>query len=307
MALAFLSGTPLSAQDQQKPIKQLVPQQRNPVTHGLAISPYFEGWYQNSNGTYTVSFGYFNRNLEEVVYVPIGPNNFIEPAEFDGGQTTLFSPKRQRGVFTVTLPGHFAENGGRVVWTITANGVTHSVPGKIGVPAYALSHDAMALGSLPPMLKLHPDGPELWGPMSTDGNPATDPVAIEGEGPIGSARNPLQMTASIGTPLTLTVWVADRLDQEVPGRLGANKWNNQVRLATNVTWHTHQGPSLIEFSEENGPVSSEDGAITTTATFKNPGTYILRVQVDNFNVLLDSSSRSQCCWTNGYINVKVSP
>ena len=298
LALAVLSGTLLDAQDRQPP-RQLAPQQRNLATHGLAVSPFFEGWYPNSNGTYTLSFGYFNRNREEVVHVPLGPNNFIEPAEFDGAQPTFFPPRREAGVFTVTLPGNLAESGTRVVWSITANGVTHSVPGRIGVAYYALSHGAMAMGSMPPMLKLRPDGPELWGPMSTDGHPATDPVALEGEGPIGTVGNTLPMAASVGTPLTLTVWVADRFDPEARG-VGSDR----MRLTPGVTWYTHQGPSTVEFGEE--PEPDEDGEATTTATFSEPGTYVLRVRVDNFNPL-DSSSGDQCCWTNGYISVTVSP
>jgi hypothetical protein len=299
LVLAVLSGTSLVAQDRRQPSRQLVPQQRNLATHGLAVSPFFEGWYPNSNGTYTLSFGYFNRNREEVVQAPIGPDNFIEPADFNGGQPTVFLRRRQVGVFTVTLPGDFAEGDGRVIWTITANGVTHSVPGRIGVSAYQLSHGAMAMGSLPPMLKLSPDGPELWGPMSTFGDPAEDPVALEGEGPIGSVGNPLPMAASVGAPLTLTVWVADRLDPEARG-IGSDR----VRVTPGVTWYTHQGHSLVEFGQD--PEPDEDGEATTTATFSEPGTYVLRVRVDNFNPL-DSTPGDQCCWTNGYSSVTVSP
>ena len=296
LALAVLSWAPLDAQDR----RPLSPQQRNMSAGGLAVSPFFEGWYPNANGTYTVSFGYFNRNREEVVHLPVGPNNFIVPAEFNGTQPTLFSPRRDVGVFTVTLPGDFAESGGRVVWTVTAHDVTHSVPGRIGVDYYALSHGAMAMGSLPPMLKLRRNGPELWGVMSTTGNPATDPVALEGEGPIGSVRNPLPMTASVGTPLPLTVWVADRLAPEARG-VGSDR----VRLTPGVTWYTHQGPSPAEFGETE-PEPDEDGEATTTVTFSEPGTYVLRVRVDNFSPL-EGSPGDQCCWTNGYSSVTVSP
>ena len=261
--------------------------------------PFFRGWYPNSNGTYTLSFGYFNRNREEVVHLPLGPNNYIEPAEFDGGQPTFFPPRREAGVFTVTLPGNLAESGTRVVWTITANGVTHSVPGRIGVAYYALSHGAMAMGSLPPMLKFRRNGPELWGPETTTGDPRRDPVALEGEGPIGSVGNLLPMTASVGTPLALTIWVADRFESEARG-VGSDR----ARLTPGVTWYTHQGPSPVAFGEE--PEPEQDGEATTTATFSEPGTYVLRVRVDNFNPL-DSSSGDQCCWTNGYISVTVSP
>ena len=98
-------------------------------------------------------------------------------------------------------------------------------------------HGAMAMGSLPPMLRIRQDGPELWGPMTTSGNPAIDPVALDGEGPVGSVHNPLPMAASVGAPLTLTVWVADRLDPEARG-IGSDR----VRLTPGVTWYTHRGP-----------------------------------------------------------------
>ncbi len=294
LALAVLSWAPLAAQDR----RPLSAHERNLAAGGLAVSPFVEGWYRNANGTYTISFGYFNRNREVAENVPIGPDNFIEPAEFDGTQPTVFLPRRQQGVFTVTVPGNFAESGGRVVWTITANGVRHWVKGRIGVAAYNLSHGAMAMGSLPPMLKFRRNGPELWGPETTTGDPRRDPVALEGRGPIGSVGNPLSMTASVGTPLTLTIWVDDRFEPQARG-----EGSDRERLTPGVTWYTHQGPSLVEFGEE--PEPDNRGEATTTATFSEPGTYALRVRVDNFNPL-DSSPGDQCCWTNGYISVAVS-
>ena len=34
---------------------------------GQTVTPVFEGWYRNPDGTFSISFGYFNRNAEEVV------------------------------------------------------------------------------------------------------------------------------------------------------------------------------------------------------------------------------------------------
>jgi hypothetical protein len=39
--------------------------------------------------------------------------------------------------------------------------------------------------------------------------------------------------------------------------------------------------------------------------FSAPGEYMLRVRVDNFGIT-DSAPGQQCCWTNGYVRVKVS-
>ena len=46
---------------------------------GQDVAPVFEGWEQNADGTFNLVFGYFNRNWEEEVDVPIGPENSIEP------------------------------------------------------------------------------------------------------------------------------------------------------------------------------------------------------------------------------------
>ena len=37
--------------------------------------PYFEGWEHNPDGTYSMVFGYLNRNYEEEIDIPVGPNN----------------------------------------------------------------------------------------------------------------------------------------------------------------------------------------------------------------------------------------
>ena len=50
----------------------------------------FEGWYQNTDGSFTLLVGYFNRNSKETLDIPVGPNNRIEPGGPDQGQPTHF-------------------------------------------------------------------------------------------------------------------------------------------------------------------------------------------------------------------------
>src|SRR5688572_24314987 len=52
---------------------------------GLVVSPLYEGWYE-VDGTRYVMFGYSNRNLEEIVDIPIGPHNHLTPGSADQGQ-----------------------------------------------------------------------------------------------------------------------------------------------------------------------------------------------------------------------------
>ena len=81
---------------------------------GQAVYPVYEGWYKNQDGSFTMLFGYFNRNSKQALDVAIGPNNRIEPFGPDAGQPTHFDPKRGWGVFTVKVPKDFGDEEGRV-------------------------------------------------------------------------------------------------------------------------------------------------------------------------------------------------
>lgn len=300
--LVLQGWSPAVAQETAKTAWPTSPLDRGMVTEGLPVIPLFEGFYQNPDGTYTFEFGFWNRNQEQSFVVPIGEDNSIEPAEYDGVQPTVFPPSKARGYnhgnttgnFTVTVPGEFAENGGAVVWTIRTNGSANSVPGE-AVPSYGLSLGPQAGGSLPPALKLVEDGPELWGSFSADGDPRERSTirGLGGGSVRGSVANPVSMTGSVGAPLTLTVWAQDRF---VP-------LNERKRVTAGVTWFTHQGPAPAEF----GPVQIDpDGRATATASFSEPGRYLLLVRADNFRGSGDSSIGDHCCWTNGYVEVNVS-
>ena len=52
---------------------------------GASITGAFEGWFKNSDGTFSLLLGYFNRNTRQALDVPIGPNNRIEPGGPDRG------------------------------------------------------------------------------------------------------------------------------------------------------------------------------------------------------------------------------
>src|SRR5215471_8199740 len=55
-----------------------VPFAQQPTT-GLNIAPVYEGWEQNADGSFDLIFGYFNRNWNEWINVPVGAANSIEP------------------------------------------------------------------------------------------------------------------------------------------------------------------------------------------------------------------------------------
>ena len=57
-----------------------------PHVSGQSVSAAFEGWYPNADGTLSLVFGYFNRNYEERLDIPVGPSNRFEPGPADRGQ-----------------------------------------------------------------------------------------------------------------------------------------------------------------------------------------------------------------------------
>ena len=71
---------------------------------GLDISPTFDGWEANSDGTFSMYFGYYNRNAEEEVDIPLGPENSFDVGGSDQGQPTHFYPGRRWFVFKVVVP-----------------------------------------------------------------------------------------------------------------------------------------------------------------------------------------------------------
>ena len=148
---------------------------------GQSVTPVYEGWYENPDGTRTLSFGYFNRNTTEIVEIPLGENNAIVPAELDGGQPAVFHPRRHWGVFGVEVPADF---DGRVEWTLRMHGETFMIPGHLhrDWQIDALAGEAGA-GNTPPLLSFAPNGPEGTGA-------ALPPCRSRGSSTRAPARSP---------------------------------------------------------------------------------------------------------------------
>ncbi|HEX6161884.1 MAG TPA: hypothetical protein VFZ31_00865 [Vicinamibacterales bacterium] len=258
---------------------------------GQRVAPFFDGFYENADGSFTLSFGYSNLNATDVVEIPLGPNNFIEPKQFDGRQPTSFPPTqgpgptgarrdRERGVFTVTIPPAFT---GDVVWTLRHAGQTHKVPGRTKTGAYGLRWP-MAMGSIPPLVGFT---------AST----------MTGRGPSGIESAPMQ--ANVGVPLSITIWTKDDSERDAAAEGGVQfKARGPARPALNIKWYKHSGPGPVTFDPATAGLNALEGSSSSKATFTQPGSYMLRVRVDNFG-RPDTSAGNQCCWTNGYVRVTV--
>lgn len=240
----------------------------------------YEGWYRYADGTYALSFGYFNRNAGEVVEIPVGPNNFFSPGPPDRGQPAVFYPRRNWGVFAVTVPAD-ARVSDKFVWTLVVRGDTLRIPGHIR-PQWqidALEGEA-GTGNTPPVVRV------------AEGGPA-------GAGPGGITTGPVQ--ARVGVPVVLKAWVTDdgnaRNSVASGGRRGA---------PATLRWMRHTGPGNVTFADSAPPPSGPNGLATTTATFSAPGDYVLRLRANDASGVV-AAGHAQCCWSNAFVRVIVVP
>ena len=248
-----------------------------PHDSGQNVTPAYEGWYKNADGTYSLVFGYMNRNFKEVLDVPIGPNNRFSPGPEDRGQPTHFMTRRHWGVFAISVPPEvFADKNYQLTWTLTTNGKTDAIPGHFRPEWEIDALKEITSGNTPPVIKFAPTGETAQGPRGV----FTD------------------ITVTYPAPAKLAVWVSD------DGIKKAGQSSRTTGAAPlGVGWSKYRGPGTVTFAAADPPV--ENGTATTTATFSAPGEYTLRLHA------WDDSGRYAggfyCCWTNGYARVTVRP
>src|SRR6266851_3645179 len=97
-------------------------QTRFTYSSGQVVSPAYEGWRQNEDGSFSMVFGYMNQNWLQELDVPTGPDNNIEPGGPDQGQPTHFYPRRNPFLFTIRVPKDLGTK--ELIWTLTTNGKT---------------------------------------------------------------------------------------------------------------------------------------------------------------------------------------
>jgi hypothetical protein len=258
-----------------------------PHDSGQGITPAFEGWYPNADGSNTILLGYYNRNTKEVIDIPVGPTNHVDPGGPDRGQPTHFLTGRQWGVFSITVPKDFGPDK-KITWTIVANGKPMSIPVNVN-PLYVISPFKDATSNTPPFIGFQDSGPFLQGP----------PRAISNT-----------LTTTMKDPLPLTVWVAD--DANIPPSFAAFA---KMLPTVTVTWVKFRGPGDVNFANAKPkaekaefkppPPATYTGKATTTAMFTEPGDYILEVTANDLSGV--GGGGFQCCWTTAQVKVTVKP
>jgi hypothetical protein len=231
---------------------------------GQAVVPVFEGWIANPDGTFSLVFGFFNRNWNETVFIPVGADNRIEPGGADQGQPTVFTPRRGRNLFEIVVPKDFGKK--EVVWSLTTRGKTERAFGSL-VPQEVLTRRMVLAGGL--LEANAAAGDDDTGDERSSNRPPT--VTIDPVRPL-----------TLPDRATLTASIAD--DGLATNRL----LRGPARMR--VEWSTFRGPAAVTFEPPASDVANPKGGKTTTAaTFTAPGAYVLRARVTDIGGYAASS------------------
>ena len=249
------------------------------LPRGQTVAPAFEGWERNDDGSFNLIFGYMNRNWDEVLDVPIGPDNRIEPGGPDQRQPTHFLPRRNRHVFRVRVPADFGRQ--ELVWTLVTHGETEHAYGTLHPEYYmddvAIMNNNGAGGpgggayniydNVRPTLDVEGATTRrvtvgetfvLTARASDDGVPrrrALPPPRLQGMGSAPDSASGLRLS-----------WFVYRGAEEVTFDPPQTKVWEDYRPGGDSPWSPGWAP----------PPVPADGTWVTRATFQEPGTYILR-------------------------------
>jgi hypothetical protein len=222
---------------------------------GQNVAPEFEGWEHNPDGTYSMVFGYLNRNYEEELDIPVGPNNTVSPggaAGGDRGQPEHFYPRRQRFLFKVVVPADWDKTQ-KAVWTLTSHGRTDQAKGWLQ-PEWELSEDVII--------------ENMGGGVPDPGN--KPPTLTTGADQTITLPNTAMLTASAtddGLPKPY------RKAPSNPDRDAEPKRPRGVQ----IKWIQYRGPGKVTFDPAaSAVVYGQPVDLTSKVSFSTPGTYVLR-------------------------------
>lgn len=259
---------------------------------GQNVSPAYEGWERNDDGSFNMLFGYMNSNWEEEFDIPVGAGNNLTPGPADQGQPTHFFPRRNRFVFRVHVPKDFGEK--ELVWSLTTHGKTIKAYGTLRqdyfVDNMVFTSETGAIGAgvsspeiranKPPVLEAAGDRNRtvkagetltLSAHVTDDGIPKPRPRGAF----LDRNRNedvkdmrmipPRQVTVGSATGLWVACYVYRAAGKVAISPDQPKTWED-TRAGANSQW----SPLWV------APPAPQDGRWTVQATFAEPGTYVVR-------------------------------
>ena len=287
-------------------------QMRFTYSKGQSVSPSYEGWMPNDDGSFTLYFGYMNSNWLEEFDLPTGPDNAIEPGGPDQGQPTHFYPRRNPFLFTIRVPKDFGTK--ELIWTLVTHGRTEKAYASLKTD-YQIDKQVISTevggdgGSLRDELRYNiPPELEVTGDTQRSvrlGEPLTL-IALAGDPDnLPARRDAKPQPRHAGKP------VDEAAKPSPPAAASANRPSNVSSLVykppsslvmssgpgLRLSWIVYRGKaSAVTFSPEQMktwtdsrawansawsppytiPEPPPDGKWVTQVTFQEPGVYVLR-------------------------------
>jgi hypothetical protein len=243
------------------------------------ITPVYEGWLPDADGSFDLVFGYLNREWDEEMSIPLGPNNTIDPGGPDRGQPTHFFPRRNRFVFKVHVPKDFGKN--EIVWSLTSKGRTEKAYGT-------LKNDYVL------------DDTVIMSNIGAGGALSTTPDMVGNKPPVLAFEGPAHRTATVGEAVALSAIATDDgkpNKRNMPSMLGSNYLLPQTANGLRLSFFVYRGTGravtfdppqtkVWEDTRDGGgspwsagfivPPVPDGGRWQARATFAEPGTYVIR-------------------------------
>jgi hypothetical protein len=242
------------------------------------VTPVYEGWVPNPDGSFDLMFGYMNREWSGETLIPLGPNNTMEPGG-DLGQPTNFFPRRNRFVFHVRVPADFGSK--EIVWTLTSKGRTEKTYGTLK-REYAL------------------DDTSIMSNIGTGGGLSTTPDMVGNKAPVLSIEGATRRTARVGEPVAFAAVATDdgkpnRRNMQAAIGGGYTLPTSATGLRLSFFVYRGSGPAVgfdppqaqvWENTRDGGnspwsagwrtPPVPDGNRWQAQATFSEPGTYVIR-------------------------------
>ena len=261
---------------------------------GQTIGPVYDGFDINDDGSYNMWFGYMNRNMEEEIDLPVGPDNMFEPGAPDRGQPTHFAPDRHKDVFKVVVPKDFGVQN-KLTWKISVRGQAQTIAATLN-PVWQIDRKFSTRGG-------SDDKIDSNTPPVVHVEPPTQTIAVGGRAVLN-----VQATDD-GLPKRRRPFAAHAMSEEppvfLPGR-GAPAGGGRGgpdNPGLSFEWNQYRGPGKVTFSPKEGMMVA--GKVVSNATFSEPGEYILQIVVDDGSGESAGDFGYHCCWTNAEMKVIV--
>jgi len=239
---------------------------------GQSVQPIFEGWTKNADGSVNFWFGYLNRNHVQELHVSVGADNRFEPGDADRGQPTYFYPRFNRQLFSVTVPANWGQK--ELIWTLVANGQSEKAVGWLR-PDWEIAPPGTRAGegnaeNQPPKLTVSASGSQV---ALASALTLTATVTDDG---LPKPRSTAKRTRPAGPP-------AFDYDSKLQPPVNVPQVERPARPRGDgqlqVEWIVWRGPVAVSFTPSI--VAPDKGQAVTSASFSQPGEYVLRTRASD--------------------------